>query len=132
MMTFVDTGGWYAVLVAADPRHRAVMEWISASVGPLVTTDYVVDETLTLLCARGYATRAVHFGRQMLDLSLHRVHYLQPDEIRRAWETFRDEPQRGWSFTDCTSKVFIERFHIKQVLGFDHHFNQFGALTLVP
>jgi uncharacterized protein len=132
MMTFVDTGGWYAIMVSTEPRHRKVLDWLNASSGPLITTDYVIDETLTLLRSRGEATRAVRFGRRIFDLSSHRVHYLRPDEIRRAWEVFRDQPEREWSFTDCTSKVVIERLHIKQALTFDHHFTEFGTLTLIP
>lgn len=132
MMTFVDTSGWFASVVASDPRHQAVMAWVKTSPGPFVTTDYVIDETLTLLRSRGHAAKAVRFGRQMLDLLVCPVHYLQRDELRRAWELFREQPQRAWSFTDCTGKVVIERLHIKQVLTFDHHFREFGALTLIP
>ena len=130
-MTFVDTGAWFATMVPTDPRHRQVIGWVKASSGPLVTTEYVIDETLTFLRSRGHAVRAVRFGRQVLDLSAYAVHY-QRDELRLAWELFRDQPQRKWSFTDCTSMTVIERLHIKQVLTFDHHFGEFGALTLVP
>ena len=53
-------------------------------------------------------------------------------DIRRAWEHFRGAPLRDWSFTDCTSRAVIERLHIKHVLTFDHHFREFGGLTIVP
>lgn len=132
MTTFVDTSGWYARIVPADPRHHVVAAVMREAAGSLLTTDYVADETLTLLRSRGQGQRAIQFGRQLFDLEDVRVHFLERSELRRAWEVFRDRPERGWSFTDCTSKIVIERFHIKRAITFDRHFAEFGAITLVP
>lgn len=132
MMTFVDTSGWFASIVPTDPRHADVLGWLNSGAGPLLTTDYVIDETLTLLRSRREHARAVRFGRQVFDLNTANVHFLTPDEISRSWELFRNNPQRDWSFTDCTSKVTIDRFHVKQVLAFDSHFAELGAFTFVP
>lgn len=92
----------------------------------------MIDETLTLLRARRESERAVALGRQFFDLGAVRIHYVQPDDIRRAWIEFRQSPNREWSFTDCASKVIIERLHIKQVLSFDRHFAEFGSAVVVP
>ena len=102
MSIFVDTGGWYASVVPADPNHGAVVSLLMSTHPTLVTTDYVVDETLTLLRARGDGDKAIVLGRQFFDLSTANVHRLTPDELRAAWELFRDRPDRDWSFTDCT------------------------------
>ncbi|MGE3639107.1 MAG: type II toxin-antitoxin system VapC family toxin [Pirellulales bacterium] len=51
-MIFVDTGVWFARFVADDPDHGRVAAWFAANAEQLVTTDYCVDETLTLLAAR--------------------------------------------------------------------------------
>ena len=52
---FVDTAGWVACADAADPAHdntaAARDAWLQAG-GVLITTDYVADETLTLLRLR--------------------------------------------------------------------------------
>lgn len=132
MTTFVDTGVWYASVVPSDPRHAAVLDWFRRNNWPLLTTDYVIDETLTLLRARGERQRAVVLGRHFLDLNGVSIHFIDRTDLRRAWEAFRDQPEREWSFTDCTSKAVIERLHVKQALTFDHHFAEFGPLTLVP
>ena len=52
-MIFVDTGAWFATFVPNDPDHAAADAWLQANVQPLVTTDYVIDELLTLLKIRG-------------------------------------------------------------------------------
>ena len=52
-MIFVDTGAWFAISVPTDPHHRAALRWLSGNARPFLTTDYVIDETLTLLKVRG-------------------------------------------------------------------------------
>ena len=129
-MTFVDTSGWYASVVPSDPMHQRVTRWFQSNTDVLVTTDYVIDETLTLIRSRGEKARAIDFGRRVFDLKIVGVHYLRPEEILESWRFFRDNPGRHWSFADCTSKVIIDKFH--RVLTFDHHFSEFGAVALLP
>lgn len=53
---FVDTSGFYAALVKGDDAHHRAVEILGqARQGRqrFVTTDYVLDETATLLRARG-------------------------------------------------------------------------------
>jgi predicted nucleic acid-binding protein len=62
---------------------------------PLVTTDYVVDEALTLLRARGEGAKAVALGRRLFDLQVVNLIYVTPEFLSRAWELFRDQPARA-------------------------------------
>jgi predicted nucleic acid-binding protein len=50
---FVDTGAWFARFVVTDPDHAVASNWLSSNKEQLVTTDYVIDELLTLLKMRG-------------------------------------------------------------------------------
>ncbi|MGH9855808.1 MAG: type II toxin-antitoxin system VapC family toxin [Blastocatellia bacterium] len=56
---FVDASAWFALVVPSDPNHIRAVDWLTANPAPLVTTDYVVDETLTLLRARDERNRAI-------------------------------------------------------------------------
>ena len=47
-MIFVDTGAWFALFVPTDPDHLAAESWMERNTEPLVTTDYIIDELLTL------------------------------------------------------------------------------------
>ncbi len=131
-MIFVDTGAWFAATVPSDPDHAAASRWLAANTEPLLTTDYIVDETLTLLRARGERRRALLVGEQFMSGGLVELYRLTEDDIARAWETFQRFDDKDWSFTDCTSKVVIEHFSIRQAFAFDHHFKQFGAVQVVP
>ena len=48
-MIFVDTGVWFASFVASEPDHAAAGTWLDANTHALVTTGYVIDESLMLL-----------------------------------------------------------------------------------
>ena len=52
MAVFVDTGAWFAYLVRRDADHQAARAWMRQNRQPLVTTDYILDELLTLLKIR--------------------------------------------------------------------------------
>jgi predicted nucleic acid-binding protein len=131
-MIFTDTGGWYGMSVPEDPNHLAALGWSRLNRQPLVTTDYVVDETLTLLRARGHSAAALALGRQFFDGSLATICYLTEADIRAAWQVFMRYTDKEWSFTDCTSKVIMEKLDITEAFAFDHHFRQFGTIKVVP
>ena len=131
-MVFVDTGGWFAAVVPTDADHKAAMRSLRQNRQPLITTDYVVDETLTLLKARGHVQRALIMGQQFFHGSLAVVHYLSPAEILLAWRTFQRFSDKEWNFTDCTSKVVIDALGLTHAFAFDHHFAQFGSVQVVP
>ena len=131
-MTFVDTGAWFASVMPKDPDHRAVADWLAANEDQLITTDYVVDETLTLLLARGQQRRAWAMGERLFAGDLALLHYLTEEEIGRAWRVFCDYEDKLWSFTDCTSKVTMETFGLVQALALDSNFRQFGSVKVVP
>jgi uncharacterized protein len=131
-MIFVDTGAWFAAAVPSDPNHDVASRWLAGNAEALLTTDYVVDETLTLLRARGERTRALLLGEAFFGARLAEVHRLTEADIASAWEVFRGFGDKDWSFTDCTSKVVIEGRNIQQAFAFDHHFRQFGTVRVVP
>lgn len=54
----------------------------------LLTSDYVVDETLTLLRARGEPNRAIALGNQFFRSDLTAIYYLTEEDIQAAWDVF--------------------------------------------
>jgi len=82
-MKFADTGGWFALFVPDDLNHAAAATWFAQQRQPLFTTDYVVDETLTLLRSRGQSTAALALGQQFFDGSLATIYYLTEDDNGR-------------------------------------------------
>jgi predicted nucleic acid-binding protein len=126
-MIFVDTGAWYASLVPTDPDNARAVQWLGANRSP-----YVIDETLTLLRVRGERKRALLLGEKFFHDGLAEIHKITAADLTLAWKTFEQFDDKGWSFTDCTSKVVMEQLGIKVAFAFDHHFHQFGTVQVVP
>ena len=131
-MIFIDTGGWYALVVPSSPEHQPMRSWYRANRQRLITTDYVLDETLTLLRARRRNDRAMAVGRALLDGALAMVHKVEAVDVAGAWDVFSRFSDKDWSFTDCVSYVVIQRLGITTAVSFDHHFKQFGTVAVVP
>ena len=83
-MISVDTGAWFALAVEADANHNRADEWLGENSLPLITTDYVVCETLTLLRARRETQRAIEVGRKLIEGHGAELHFLTPQEFHRA------------------------------------------------
>jgi hypothetical protein len=131
-MTFADSGGWYALFVPDDPDHSSALDWMAGNPGPLITTDCVVDETLTLMRARGHNRKALDFGLAVFAGRLGDLHFVRADEVDRAWGVFHTFRDKEWSFTDYTSKVMMELLGVTRAFSFDQHFRLFGTVAVVP
>ena len=104
MSVFVDTGAWFAYFVRRDPDHHSARKWVSTNESPLVTSDYVLDELLTLLKIRESYAVAVAAGKVLIGEKICQIIKVTPDDFTRAWSIFVQFSDKGWSFTDCTSK----------------------------
>jgi uncharacterized protein len=131
-MIFVDTSAWYAASVRDDVDYNRAREFLASFQDELITTDYIIDETLTLLRARRHEQLAQALGSDLFGNDAEITHYLTSDEIKSAWAVFQKFSDKEWSFTDCTSKIVMERLGIKTAFTFDHHFKQFGDIEIVP
>jgi uncharacterized protein len=131
-MIFVDTSAWYAVFSRRDVNHPAAMQAIRSIREQLITTDYVVSETLTLLQARGETHRAIAFGRRVIEGGWARIERIDHEHFNSAWNIFQTFRDKNWSFTDCASRVIMERLGISRALAFDDHFRQFGTVIVLP
>jgi predicted nucleic acid-binding protein len=130
---FVDTSAWFATVVPTDLNHRAADEFFASAVPfSLITTDYILDESMTLFKVRGEAHRAREFGRRILDEEVCRLVWVEREDVLRAWTIFESYRDKDWSFTDCVSRAVIERLRIPEAFAFDEHFRQFGNVSVVP
>ncbi|NSW84612.1 MAG: PIN domain-containing protein [Syntrophothermus sp.] len=127
---FVDTSFFYAHAFRGDPHHRAAVEFLENAAFPLVTSNYVFDELVTILrCDFGHKT-AVGYGERLRESKICTVARLAPQDEERAWEIFLKYSDQDFSFTDCTSFAFMERLGIKEAAAFDSHFEIFGFVRL--
>lgn len=135
-MIFVDTGAWFALAVRNDPDHAAAIAWLETNREPLVTTDYIVAETATLLRMRDKTIRghrlAVRIATSILRGESATLEKVREEDLRRALDVFRTYRDHLFSFIDCTSFVVLERLGITQAFAFDRHFNEYPGISRVP
>jgi predicted nucleic acid-binding protein len=131
-MIFVDTSAWYALSSVRDANHQEATRFLASVREPLVTSDYVVDETLTLFRSRSENQHALTFGDEIIEGSFAQVLSITEQDFADTWIIFKTFADKEWSFTDCTSRVVMQRLGILQAFAFDDHFRQFGTVTTVP
>ncbi len=131
---FVDTAGWMACADESDPEHGRAREARDAALEEgsiLVATDYVLDETLTLIRMRLGLPAAKAWWEQLEGSSRLRWEWIGMDRAEKARAVFVRHHDKAYSFTDCTSLVVMQELKLKRVLTTDHHFRQMG-FEVVP
>lgn len=131
-MIFVDTSAWYAASSTRDANHQAAKHFLTSARQRLVTSNFVVDETLTLFRARGEKQLALAFGREVIEGPVAEIITISDQDFTDAWQVFQRYADKQWSFTDCTSRVLMERLGIGCAFAFDEHFRQFGTVAVLP
>lgn len=128
-MIFVDTGAFLARYVAVDQYHgRATAAWERLAKDKLrcFTSNFVLDETLTLLARRAGYDFAAQRARNIL--ASQAIEILRPVKRHeeQAVELFEKYGDQQVSFTDCVSFALMREARIRRVFGFDRHFRSAG------
>ncbi|MYE50243.1 MAG: type II toxin-antitoxin system VapC family toxin [Gammaproteobacteria bacterium] len=130
---FVDTAGWMALADAGDHAHanaRQVRDALLHDGGVLITTDYVADETLTLIRMRLGLRAAAQWWAQVDASTRIRWEWIDPTRAEKARAWFFGWADKTFSFTDCTSFVVMDELGLKKALTTDRHFRQAGFESL--
>ncbi len=130
---FIDTWGRMAIANRSEPRHVEVTQLyqeVRSRKIPVYSSDYVLDEFITLIFRRETHNHAAQFLEAVLASAAKaqlRVESVNRDRFLAAWELrkrYHDKPRI--SFTDLTSMVIMSELGIEQVLTGDEHFMHVG------
>jgi len=129
-MIFVDTSAWFALLnekAAERPEAIATFGEIErGGYGAPVTTDYVLDETFTLLRQRVGLEPVARLSTLLQQSpSIRRVR-VGDSVFEESLRLMLSRPDKKWSFTDCTSFVTMRETHIARAFTWDHNFTEAG------
>lgn len=126
---FLDTSFFKALIDERDEFHLSAKEiWAGfwKSDCDLFTSNYVLDEALTLIRIRCGLEKAVRLKEGLLaGLGKFKIMRISLDDERNSWSWFLKD-WSGLSFTDCTSFVLMQRLGISRVATFDKHFARAG------
>ena len=131
---FIDTSGFYSLLVHNDPYHDSAQDWLNKVRHlreQIWTSDYVLDETATLLKLRKMTHLCNPFFSLIEASRALSVLYIGPNLFEKSKDYFIKHQDQKYSFTDCTSFVVMKENRIQDALTHDHHFQQAGFSTLL-
>jgi uncharacterized protein len=126
---FVDTAGWMAMADARDPLHkkslRSCDDWLEKG-GILVTSNHILDESLTLIRMRLGIEAAEKWWAMVSESPRCNVEWITPDRTEKAVRWFFSWRDQSFSFTDCTSFIVMKELGIEDALTGDKHFSTAG------
>ncbi len=133
MRLFVDTGAFIALQDASDSHHLSAAGFLKTPPPAcrFVTSNFVVDETITFLRRRAGYARAAAYADSMLQTRLFDVVTVDPAIERAALDVFKRFKDKELSFTDCVSIALVRSLRMDGVFGFDSDFRSVG-LRLFP
>lgn len=129
----VDTWAWLALNEADDADHElaetANSELLDAG-RVFVTTNFILDETYTLLRRRTSARQAIQFGhdvQQAVASGALEVVTIDAEIETEAWKLFETYHEvKGLSYTDCTTFAAMKKLGITEAFTADEHFSMTG------
>ncbi len=128
-----DTSFLVSLVDANDIHHARAVGFLKALKNTtILLTDYVFDETMTLLKRRFGADIAVRVGQQLRESALFQILHVTEEDGESAWRIFVRYADKAWSYTDCTSLAVVQRLGLREVLAFDHHFDQMPGIVRLP
>jgi len=133
MVYFVDTSAFVAYVDKRDINHREAKEIarkLSEEGDELVSTDYILLETYTVLASRVNKRAAIRFGEEIRKDRTVRVIQVDTELQEEGWKIFKKYIDKEFSFVDCTSFALMKREKIDTAFTFDKDFKQFGFQSL--
>ena len=132
--TFIDTSGFYSLLVRRDRMHTraaAFMANAARDQGRFITTDYVLDESVTLLKTRGLGALVRPLFESIDNSAALRIEWTTSKRFDEAKALCMHYADKAWSFTDCVSFVVMRSLGLIAALTTDGHFAQAGYRVLL-
>jgi predicted nucleic acid-binding protein len=108
-----------------------VLARAAQSSGRFVTTDYVLDDTATLLKAGGHGHLAEVFFDTVFTSAACRVEWMDPDSFAQTRRFFLKHHDQAWSLTDCFGFRVMRTLRLRDALTSDAHFREAGFNALL-
>jgi len=129
---FIDTGAFLALEDESDQYHEAALQFreqvLRKKRYEMITTSYILDETLTLIRFRINIKASVDFSKEIRKSKVVKIVHVSREMEGKARDIFERYDDKDFSFTDCVSFVVMWERGIKEAFAFDQHFNQMGYI----
>lgn len=127
-IVFLDTSMFKALVDEKDDFHKqAIQIWqrLKQEKTQLVTSNYMLDETFTLLRKRRGRIVVDEFRKSFLKTNEIKIIRITVADEAGAWKWFLLD-WSDLSFTDCVSFALMKRLNLIRVATFDQDFQRAG------
>lgn len=127
-MIFADTSFFKAFVDEKDDFHEdavRILMKIETSNENLLTTNYILDETVTLIRVKCGLEKVRDLKKALEEVQKIIIRRVLPVDEKNAWNWFWND-WSNLSFTDCVSFALMKRLDLKRVATFDEHFQRAG------
>ncbi len=134
-LAFVDSSAFLSLEDPDEQAHaevRAAFERLVEDGVGLLTTNFVFDESYTLLLSRLGRERAIDWGESLRAGRLVPTVRVSEHHEGQAWEILRAYEDKAFSYTDATSFAVCDDLEIGVALSLDRHFRQYETLEVLP
>jgi len=127
MSCFVDSSAFIAITDPNDLNHRAAVgfwERLTLARSPLITSNYVVVETMAIMHARRGIPVVQRFSKDIAPVLT--VVWVSREMHDSAVKAMLSGGRRGPGIVDCVSFEVMRQQGIAEALAFDRHFDDQG------
>jgi len=131
---FMDSFAWIAAINKSDNYHEiclSILEELLNNQAKLITTNYVLVETINALSKVEYRKTAIEFIDKLEKSPSVQIIRITDEIYNNAWTFYKQRMDKDWGITDCTSFEVMRAFNVKKAFTNDKHFEQAGYSLLV-
>jgi predicted nucleic acid-binding protein len=133
-MIILDSSFIVSFAVETDTNHLQAVKIMDdiekGKYGQLYITDYIFDETVTVIFIKTKKlAKAVNVGNA-LKKSVEIID-VDKNSFENAWNEFKRQKRTDFSFTDCTTIVVMRANEIKNIATFDEDFKKIGEINVI-
>jgi len=129
---FIDTSAFLALEDESDQYYEKALQFreqvLRKGRYEIITTSYILDETLTLVRFRINIEASIDFSKKIRKSRVIKMVHVSKEFEEKALDIFERYDDKDFSFTDCVSFVVMWDKGIKEAFAFDQHFNQMGFI----
>ncbi|MHB1440753.1 MAG: type II toxin-antitoxin system VapC family toxin [Cuniculiplasma sp.] len=133
-MIFIDTSVLVAYIVEKDSNHEKAVslmeEIIKGKHGSAITSEYVFDETVTVVLVRSKSLESAIMSGELIKESVP-ILDVSSSIFEASWGRFQRQQTTRFSFTDCTILELVEANHVENLATFDREFTSSHSFKVV-
>jgi predicted nucleic acid-binding protein len=133
-MIILDSSFIVSFAVETDTNHSKAVKIMDdiekGKYGRLCITDYIFDETVTVIFIK---TKKLAKGVSVGNALKKSVEIIDVDKnsFENAWNEFKRQKKTDFSFTDCTTIAVMRANEIKNIATFDEDFKKIGEINVI-